>query len=367
MEGVHGCIDEALQVLGGRVARHHDVAIAVHRGLNQHVGDGEARALEARRKADLGDGGELVRVHAQLLQIQVHEAVGADQADGHQRRRDHLGDDGCQRHARHAHVEADDEQQVQQHVHQARERQEVQRTAGVAHRAQHRRAEVVQHVEGHADKIDADVLRCQRQHALRRAHPFEEGPAKDEAEDADGHAADQADKDGGVHRLLGAPVVTSAVVARRHHVRAHRQPQKHVDDEVDQRRRGAHRRQGLLARAAPHHDHVRRVVQKLQYARQHQRNRKRRHLWNQLPVGHVQLIAAVCSVQHFFTPKSCSFIIVNQVGICAQIILFPCKLFQLFPPSGAPNPHLRRFSLRPNDIYTNFIKTTSYYAFNLPC
>ena len=305
MEGVHGGVNEALQVLGGRIARHHDVAAAVDGGLNQHVGDGEARALEARRQADAGDGKELVPVHAQLLQIQVHEAVGADQADGHQHRRDHLGDDGRQRHARNAHAEADHKQQVQQHVHQARNREEVQRAAGVAHRAQHRRAEVVEHVEGHADKIDAYVLGRQRQHALRRAHPRKEGAAEDEAEDSDPHAADQADEDGGVHRLLGAPVVVRAVVARRHNVRAHRQPQKHVDNQIDERSRGAHRRQGLLARAAPHHDHVRRVVQKLQYARQHQRNCKCRHLRDQLPVNHVQLIVVPSPVQHHFHLHRC--------------------------------------------------------------
>ena len=302
MEGVHGCVDEALQVLGGRVARHDDVAVAVDCGLNQHVGDGEAGALEARRQADARDGGQLVAVHPQLLQIQVHKAVRADQADGHQHRRDHLGDDRRQRHARNAHAKHHHEQQVQQHVHDARRGQKVQRTAGVAHRAQHSRAEVVQHVEGHADKVDADVAGGQRQHALRRAHPFEEGSAEDEAEDADGHAADQADEDGGVHRLLGAPVVARTVVARRHHVRAHRQPQKYVDDQIDQRSRGAHRRQGLLARAAAHHDHVRRVVQKLQYARQHQRNRECRHLRYQLAARHVQLIAAVCPAKHNLTP-----------------------------------------------------------------
>ena len=194
-------------------------------------------------------------------------------------------------------MKADDEHEVQDHVYHARDRQKVQRAAGIAHRAQHRRAKVVEHVEGHAEEVDADVLRGQRQHVVRGAHPSQKCAAEDEAEHAHDHAADEADGDGGVHGLLRVFEVARAVIVGGDDVRADREPQKHVDDQIDQRAGGAHRRQRLLAREAADHDHVRGVVEQLKDARQHQRQRERRHLRNQFSVGHIQLIAVFCPVQ----------------------------------------------------------------------
>ena len=77
--------------------------------------------------------------------------------DGDHEGRDRLADDGGQRHARHAHLEQDDEDEVQHHIDDAGHSQTVQRAAGVAHGAQQRGVEVVQHGHRHPDEVDLQI------------------------------------------------------------------------------------------------------------------------------------------------------------------------------------------------------------------
>ena len=215
----------------------------------------------------------------------------APSADQHQDGRDCLRDDRRQRDARHVHVEHDHEEQVQHHVDDARQRQVDQRAARVADGAQHRGAKVVQHVDRHADEVDLHIERRQRKRFLRRIHPDQECLRHEEAEYRQHDAADQAGEDRRVHRVRHALVVVRAERPRDDDVCANRQPQKEVDDHVDQRARRADRRlcgDAVLGKLADHDD-VRRVEQQLQNAREHQRQRKQENLGQERAARHVHL------------------------------------------------------------------------------
>ena len=92
-----------------------------------------------------------------------------------------------------------------------------------------------------------------------------------------------------MHRFKGALAVAGAVIPRHQHVRTDGQAEEYVYDQVDQRAGGTHRSKGFAAGKPAHHHDVRCVVQKLQHAGQHQRQRKYHYLRYQLAVGHIQL------------------------------------------------------------------------------
>ena len=116
VEGVHRHIDKAFDVCRRRIARYHNCAVAVDGGLDQNVGNGEACALEARRQADFQHAAQLFHIDVQPAEIQMHKAMGTDQADNDQQRRYRLGNDGRPRNAAHSHVKFDYEYQVQRHI-----------------------------------------------------------------------------------------------------------------------------------------------------------------------------------------------------------------------------------------------------------
>ena len=132
VEGVHGGIYKALNVGRSRVARHDGGTEAVHRGLDHHVGYREHDTLQPGRQADLENQIELEFVDFQLFQVQL-EAVGFPQhAAHHQSGRDGLADGGGNAHACHPQVAADDQKQVENHVHDAGQQKEIQGPLGIA-------------------------------------------------------------------------------------------------------------------------------------------------------------------------------------------------------------------------------------------
>ena len=192
MEGVHGGIDEALDVAGSRISRHGHGAEGIDGGLDQHVGDGKDRALHSRGKADADHQDQAGFMDLQFVQVQAVHAFLADQAAQDQKGGNALGDHGGDGHAGDAHMENDDEDQVQDDVHHAGGEQEVQGAFGVAHRPQDGRAEVVEHGGGHTDEIDPHVQRRLIQHVVRRAHEGQKRLCQKDADENQDHAAHQA-------------------------------------------------------------------------------------------------------------------------------------------------------------------------------
>ena len=197
-----------------------------------------------------------------------------------------------QRDARYAHLEPDDEHQIQPGVDDARNRQEIQRALGVADRAEHRRAEVIEHLHRHADKDDADIQLGKVDHVLRRTHDFKQRARGRKADDRQHRAAYEGEQHRSVNRFTDALRVLRAGEARDQHVDADGKADKQADNHVVQRADRADRRQRLVARKAADHDGIRRVEEELQNAGQHDRQRKKQHLGQKGAFRHIH--GAVC-------------------------------------------------------------------------
>ena len=286
-KSVHGGVHKALQIGGGRVARHHHGAEGVDGGLDDHVGKAEHRALQPGRQANKQDLLQRPGVEGKPPQVQPQCALFPDEHSGHQQCGHGLTDDGSQRHARHTHGKADDKDQIQHHVDDTGSGQTVQRALGVAHGPQQRTAKVVQHGHGHSDKINFKVQRRKVDHILRAAHQLQQAARSAKAHHRQQHAADQAQRYGGVHRVLHALFVPGAKAPGCHHVGTQRKPDEQVDKQVDQRAVGANGGQRRAARKAPYHHNIGGIEQQLQNAGCRQRHGKQDDLLQHGSAGQV--------------------------------------------------------------------------------
>ena len=200
IDGIHGGVYKALDVGGRGVARHHHRAKGVHRGLDDHVGQGKQAALDARRQADADHGQQLFPVDADLPQVQMAAVLPQHQAADDQHRGYQLGGHGGDGHTGHPHPKNDDGEQIEGHIHRSCGGQKVQGPFGIAYGPEHRRAEVIGDVEGHPAEINAQIQGGQGQHVLRRAHQPQQRRGKHQAHHARRHADDDADAHGAVHR-----------------------------------------------------------------------------------------------------------------------------------------------------------------------
>lgn len=212
------------------------------------------------------------------------------QAQQHKTRGNALGNDRGQGDARHAHVQDNHREEVEHHVYAPGDEQKVQRTLGIADGAQNGRSKVIKHDDRHAGKVDLHVKRRLADDVLRRAHEQQERFGQQHADENQRNAGDETDRDGGVNRIAQLRLVARADIARRQHVCADRKTHKDVDEQVDQRRRGADRRERLTAGELADHNDVGGVEQQLQNAREHQRNGEQKHFSQQRAVHHVDLI-----------------------------------------------------------------------------
>ena len=149
-------------------------------------------------------------------------ALHLHQAQQNQNRRNGLGNDGCQRDARNAHVEHDDKEQVQKDVDDAGQGQKVKRALGVADRPEDGRAKVVKHEGRHPHKVDAHVQHRLVDDIVRGAHQLQQWARQGNTDKDQKDAADQGGQNRGMYRAMYAVIVPRAVVARNHNVRADR-------------------------------------------------------------------------------------------------------------------------------------------------
>ena len=312
-KGVHGGVDKALDVGGCRVARHDRGAKRVDRRLDDHVGEAEHRALQAGWQADEQNLGQGPLVEAQLVQVEVEGALlfqeqGRDHAGGNR-----LADDGRQRDAGHAHLEPNDEDQIQDDIDDACRRQTEQRPFGVAHGPQQCRAEVVQHGHGHPEKVNFQVEGGQVNDILRAGHQLQQAPGHKKAHARQQHTADKAQRHRRVDSILHALIVPRAKAAGSHNVGTQREAHKQVDQQVDEGTVGAHRRQSGAARKAAHRHNVCCVEQQLQNAGRRQRERKQDDFLQHRAAGQ---IARTGNLRH---GKSASF---EQAFSCISYTLY---------------------------------------------
>ena len=293
-KGIHAGVDEALEVGCGRVSGHDRGAKGIDSRLDHHVGQAEHGALQTGGQADLDDLQQGFLVEAQMPQVKVHGTLFLDQ-----QHRDHnggyrLAEDGGQRNTRHAHLEHDDEQQVQHHIDDTCHRQTDQRAAGVAHGTQQGGVEVVQHGHRHSDEVDLQVKGGKVNDILGAGHQFQQAVGCKKAHKSHQYAAHKAQGNSGLHRFVHALVILCAIAAGSHNVCTQRKADKQVDQQVDERTVGTNCCQRGAADEPAHHDHIGSIEQQLQKAGCRQRQGKQDDLFQHRAAGQITGLGHLC-------------------------------------------------------------------------
>ena len=140
--------------------------------MDNNVREREHRSLESGGKPDFKYHQQLVFVDTQVFQPQLQTVLVllAHETANHQRRRNTLGNRGRETYSGGAHIQRDDEQQVEQHVDYSAADEVYQRAAGVPGGAEERVSEIVDHHERHSAEVEPQIIRSHAENALRRGH-----------------------------------------------------------------------------------------------------------------------------------------------------------------------------------------------------
>ena len=229
-----------------------------------------------------------------MPQVEVEGTFLPDEQDGDHDSGNGLADDGRQRHTGHAHLEEDDEHEVQHHIDDAGHGQTVERAAGVAHSTQQRRAEVVQHGHGHPDEVDLQVEGRKANDIFRAGHQFQQTARRKEAYKGQQHAADETQRHRRLDRILDAAFIFGTKAAGGHDIGTQRKADEEVDQQVDERTVGADSGQCRAAHKPPDHNDVGRVKEELQDAGRCQRQGKQDDLFQHRAGGQVARAGRLC-------------------------------------------------------------------------
>ena len=122
--------------------------------------DLDAQFLESNWRADGQDLPSACPVVGEISRAQPNAAVRDVQVDESSRYRERLGDDCCERGSGGLHVCAADEREVESHVEQSGEGNEIHRVSGVAESAEYGADHVVCDDEGGAEEAYGHVIVC---------------------------------------------------------------------------------------------------------------------------------------------------------------------------------------------------------------
>ena len=114
----------------------------------------------------------------------------------------------------------DDEEQIQNHIQHARDREEDQRLLRITDRAEDRITVVVQCERRHTEEVDPEVHDRPRQQIRLRVDGLEQCRRPEESDEQEDHAGDQADDQRRPDRFFHILRTTGAVKARDQHIDA---------------------------------------------------------------------------------------------------------------------------------------------------
>ena len=189
--------------------------------------------LQSGWQADFEDHGHRLRVKPDLAQVQLEHIGRAAQGDGNQHRADALGKGGRDGRARYAHMEKDNQHNVQHNIDKAADNQKIQRSAAGADRTQNARAHIIDKDKDKPRKIDAQVGRRHIDDILRRVEQLQQGPGQQDGQNRDDDATDNRKGVGGAQSPLHALLVLCPVVLRDNNCCAGGQAGEKADDQVD--------------------------------------------------------------------------------------------------------------------------------------
>ena len=198
-----------------------------------------------------------------------------------------LGQDSGHGGAGHAHLQHQDEEQVQRDVKKAGEDKKIQRPGGVAHGAENAASHVVDEKTRDPTQVDAQIDRGLRHHVLRRAHEVQQGPHQGYAQQGEEQAQYKSGGHGGLDGAVELVHVPGAEVLADDNARADGEAVEEKDHHIDDHGGGADGRQGLLADEVADDDGVHRVIEHLKHIAQHQRQGEKDHLPEDGALGHI--------------------------------------------------------------------------------
>ena len=283
-------IGEVLEVQPRCGSRDGLCAEAVHAGLHKDIGYREHRILNTRRDAHLQNALQVPRVNTDIAELQLQRPLLMHQRPHHHRRRKQVGNGCCQRHPGNAEMEADHKDQIQHHIQPPGAQHIDKRAFCVADGAKNRRAEIVDHDEGHTQHIQAEVQHRHVQHLCRCADGLDQGPGNHKARQHHQKSAGNGRRHNGMNGRGYLLRSAAAQHGGHHHIGADGGTHDKIHKNAHIGHIGAHRRQRITAGKAAHHRHIRRIEQMLQYACGCQRQRKDHQLPEQSAVQHVHLI-----------------------------------------------------------------------------
>ena len=132
-----------------------------------------------------------------------------------------MGDDGGPGHAGHVPMEDDDEDRVQDDIHDGGDDEGIHGFLRIPQAADQAVHAVVYDVAAGADEYDAQISRALVQDLIRRAQQLQQGPGEEEAQDGDDDAGEHAQGEGGGHGLFQVLMILGTLVLAYDDVGAH--------------------------------------------------------------------------------------------------------------------------------------------------
>ena len=157
IERGHHVVDHVVDVDRGGVAGDDGGIKRVDADLDEEIRHREDHMLDASRDAEPENAAGFAPVQAQALSFHAAAVLQPHHVDEDQHSRQILRKHACQRDAVGRHLADDDEEQIEDHVQNARRRQIGQRPLRIAARAQYRVAEVENAERRHAERVDAEI------------------------------------------------------------------------------------------------------------------------------------------------------------------------------------------------------------------
>lgn len=198
-------------------------------------------------------------MNMELIQIQLKASCLMNQAAQHQQCGNALGNNGGCCNARNTHMEADDKNQVENHIDDAGGKQKIQGSLGIPCGAQYGGAEVIKHGGGHSHKINTHIQRCLPQDVIGSSHQGQERFGKNDAEENEKGAAQETEQDGGMDRLADRLFVSGAHIVGNQDIDADGEADKYVYQQVDEGACASYGGQSLMAGKPAHNNNIGRV------------------------------------------------------------------------------------------------------------
>ena len=227
-----------------------------------------------------GAGAPLRAVHAQDGQLLCH-------VDDAEHAGDELGEDRRPGRARAAHVEIEDEDEVQHDVQRRGEDQEVERAPAVAQRAHDGGGKIIEDRRRDArqdhDEVGIGVL----EDVCRRLHPDEDVARQEHRHDRDDDRHGQRDPGTVGHVAAQVVLVLRAEALRHGDGKPRARARAEANDQELQGADGAHRRKGVHAQVLADDDGVHHAVHLLEQVAEDERQRKGQDVPDRPPVAHI--------------------------------------------------------------------------------